>query len=117
MVLDQILDMPNSERNSNGDADGADRQKLDAPLNPHWTMRSDAFERWQTDHLRSVKKQVARAAFAGIDNKLCDRLAQKLAHRLARHLISDIKGVDIYDFAGIFLDFCRADFPLGLRHR
>jgi hypothetical protein len=55
---------------------------------------------------------MARATFAGVYDKFGNGLAQELAHRPARHLISHIKCINVYYLTRIFLYFRWATFTV-----
>ena len=55
--------------------------------------------------MRSVKEEMPGTAFAGVDGKLGERLAEDFAHGLPGHFISDIEGVEVYYIPGIAFGF------------
>src|SRR5438105_15262691 len=66
MIDDEVLDLPHFKGYAHGDADGTDRQQLDNAFYADGPVRTDAFQRRQTHHLRTVEEEVPRAALAGI---------------------------------------------------
>ena len=108
VINNEVLHLLHFERHPDGDADGPDRQELDDPLDADRPIGPEAFQRRQADHLRPVKEELPRAAFAGIDVELRHWLSKQFAHRLALHVIGDIKREDINHFA-------RVAFGLGKR--
>ena len=77
-------------------------------------MRPDSFERGKADHLRTVEKELARAALAGVHHELSDGLAEQFPHRLARHFIGHIEGVDIDHLARVALDLWQGALALQI---
>jgi len=61
---DEFSTCSTAKRHAHSDADRTDGQKFDGALDAHRAERAIAFRRRQADHLRLVKKQLARAAFA-----------------------------------------------------
>ncbi|HSU65636.1 MAG TPA: hypothetical protein VLJ39_02085, partial [Tepidisphaeraceae bacterium] len=52
-----------------------------------YLVRPNPLQRRQPDHLRPVKEQVPRTAFARVHHELRHRLAEQLPHRLALHVV------------------------------
>src|SRR5439155_2652690 len=53
----------------------------------------------------AVEEKSPRAALAGVHLELRDRLREQFLHRKSVHLVSDVEGVEIDDFAG---ELCHA---------
>ena len=76
-------------------------QEFDGALDADASMRADTFHGGQADHLRAKEKEVARAAFAGVDGELGHGLAEELVHWFALHFVGDVQGEHVDDATGI----------------
>src|SRR5437762_529781 len=114
MIFDQVFDSAHLERNAHRDAKGSYGEQLDHPFHPDWTVRPDPLQRREPDHLRAIKEQMPRTAFARIDDKLGYGLAEQLPDRLPYHLIGDVEGVNVNDFAGVLLEFGQRGLPFQI---
>jgi hypothetical protein len=112
VVADEIFDAFDLERHANGNAEGADGQKFDDALDAERTTRADAFERRQADHLRAIKKEMPRAAFAGVHHELRDGLAEQFADGLADHFVRHVKSVDVNHLALVATRFGQCSLAL-----
>ena len=68
----------------------------------------------------AIEEKMPRAALAGIDDELSDRLPEQFAHGLADHFVSDVEGIDVNHFAAISLDTGQSGFAfraLEMIHR
>jgi hypothetical protein len=75
VIRDEILDPADLERHADSDADRADGQELDRPLNPHTSARAESLQRGQADHLRAVERHLPRRALRSVHDELPERLA------------------------------------------
>ena len=104
MIRDQLFDTRHLEWHTHRDADRAHRQEFDDPFQSQRAARTDAFQRRQTDHLRSIKEELLGTAFARVHGKLRDGLAEQFPDRQAHHLVSHIESVDVNYFPNITAD-------------
>ena len=66
----EVLDVIDGKRHTHRDANGADGQEFDGPLDADRAARTDAFHGRQAHHLRLIKEQLLRTALAGVHGEL-----------------------------------------------
>lgn len=105
VIRHQVLDVFHGKRHTHRDADSAHGQKFDDALNPHRPPRPEAFKWRQPYHLRLVEEKLARTALARVHDELRHRLTEQYVHRLPRHVVSHVEGVNVNHLAGVTRDF------------
>ncbi|MPN13139.1 hypothetical protein SDC9_160459 [bioreactor metagenome] len=105
IVIDhQIFNTLNTEWHPERNTNRSHRQQLKDPFHAHRPVWAYPLQRRQSDHVRSMEEQMPRVALAAIHSELGHRLAKKLTQRLAGHVVSHVKCVNIDDLPFISSD-------------